>query len=247
MVPDTRFLRERLGAARTPGAPLQRLTRQSAEPIRVVIGESLEGTRDSLCALLQTQPDLLVLDIAQDGVRAVAAAQELQPDVLLLDDAAPIDGFAVLRQLRGLNTPTRTLLLTQTVDPSSVLAALRDGARGVLLKNVSAALLFRSIRRVHAGDVWIERAMANEIVAALFAPGEPKVPRARDFGLTVRERQVLALILEGHTNKAIATRLAIGPDAVKHHLSSIFDKTGASTRLELAIFALHHGVIGHEA
>jgi DNA-binding NarL/FixJ family response regulator len=120
---------------------------------------------------------------------------------------------------------------------------LQQGARGVVLKHAPMELVYKSIRKVHEGEVWIDRETIGAVVDTLVASESQPDPPSRRFGLTPRECDVLRLVIEGDSNKSIAVRLSVGEDTVKHHLTSIFDKTGVSNRLELALFALHHRLV----
>jgi two-component system nitrate/nitrite response regulator NarL len=174
----------------------------------------------------------------------------LKPHILLLDQSMPgMSGLAVIEDLRARQSPVKTILLSGAVDRADAIRSIRLGARGIVLKEVETELLFKSIRRVHAGEIWIERDLIKDVVGAPAAPAPaaatPAAPPLRaDFGLTSREVDVLRLVANGETNKAIAQQLAVGQDTVKHHVTSIFNKTGASNRVELTVFALHHRILG---
>jgi DNA-binding NarL/FixJ family response regulator len=113
------------------------------------------------------------------------------------------------------------------------------------MKDTSPPLLFKSIRRVRAGEFWVGREMVAKLVAALVLGGRESAPPPRDgvpFSLTPREREIVAAVASGYTNRQMANRLGIAEDTIKHHLTNVFDKTGASNRLELALFAIHYGL-----
>ena len=219
----------------------------SESQIRILIADDHAVVRDGLRLLFGTQPDFTVVGEARDGSEALRLAMSLQPDVMLLDHSMPgISGTEVLRALRGSTTP-RTIVFTASASTSDMLGFVRDGARGVVLKDAPTDLVFKSVRKVHEGELWVTKDVANLAFAAFQAmstPGTAPAPTPQvDFGLTRREQQILTLVTQGETNKGIAVRLGITEDTVKHHLTSIFDKTGASNRLELALFALHHRLI----
>ena len=123
-----------------------------------------------------------------------------------------------------------------------IIAALLLGARGVLLKEATPDLLFRSIRTVFEGGYWLgEEAIVDLLEAARsFGSQSPRIARERPFNLTAREREVTRHVVAGQSNKTMAQRFGVTEDTVKHHLTSIFDKVGVSSRLELALFAMHH-------
>jgi len=216
---------------------------ETVAAIRVLIAAGQpHGTRKDL----ETQPDFAIVGEVSDGVDAVRQTVELTPDILLLDAAiAVLSGLDVLSALQRANVNVRTIIVVATGLETSVMAQmLRLGARGYVARSTSTELLFKSIRKVNAGELWIGREMMTDVVCALTAAASAvRSSSPRDFGLTRREREILTMVVEGDTNKGIARRLSVGRDTVKHHLTSIFNKTGVSSRLELALFALHHHLV----
>ena len=193
--------------------------------------------REGLGELLQSQEGFTVSGTAEDGVAALACAREIQPDVLLIQlDLPRISGLKVLELLDLPATAIRALVLVPTVSSDTIIRALELGAKGVLQHDVSPLLLFKSIRAVARGEYWVPRGVVAELARRLKFYAAP-------FGLTRRECQVVSLIVQGYNNKDIATRFSVSVTTIKHHLTNIFDKTGASTRVELAVFALHHGIV----
>jgi two-component system nitrate/nitrite response regulator NarL len=204
--------------------------------IRILLCDDHPVFRRGLRALLLAEGDLVVVGEAQDGAEAVGKVRELQPDVLLLDMAMPNrTGLDVLQDLAGEPQRPRTLVLTAAIERWQVVEALRLGASGVILKDTASDLLVKAIRRVAEGELWVGRGDVAEIVTALRQPQAAE--GAGRFGLSKRELEVVKTVADGCTNKEIAKRLGISEDTVKHHMTSIFDKLGVSTRLELAIFA----------
>jgi len=168
-------------------------------------------------------------------------AKKLKPDLLLLDLAMPKHpGLEAVRELGNSDTPVRILLLTAAVEKEQIVEALQLGARGVVLKESATQLLLNSIRAVMAGQYWVGRETISNLVEylrGLLAP--PPAPKQKKFGLTPRELEIVSAVVAGYTNKDVAAHYKISEDTVKHHLSNIFDKLGVSTRLELALFAVH--------
>jgi two-component system, NarL family, nitrate/nitrite response regulator NarL len=205
--------------------------------------------RDGLRRLLDAEPGFRVVAEASDGARIVAAVQEAQPDVLLLDLVMPgVGGLEALQVLAAAKSSVRTIVLTARFDSESLLTAFELGARGVLLKEASTALLFKSIRSVMAGCYWLGHghvASADEAVARQRAQLEARLRKER-FSLTRRELEIVAAVAAGESNKEIAERLAISKDTIKHHLSNVFDKTGVFSRVELAAFAMNHGLLPND-
>lgn len=218
------------------------------ELIRVIVADEYTLYRDGLRLLLSAQPDFHVVGEAADGTTVLSLVRDLQPDVLLLDaGVANPSAFEVLEALHTGYPMVQTIVLASILDRQSVVTAIRRGARGIFLKGAAADLLFKSIRLVHHGELWINHdavaALAETVSGTRDALVRDTPMPLRDFGLTARERDVLRLIVEGETNKGIAAKLSVGPDTVKHHLTNIFNKTGASSRLELALFAIHHRLV----
>jgi two-component system, NarL family, nitrate/nitrite response regulator NarL len=218
---------------------------QTNAPIRVLIADGQPVFRDGIRKVLETQADFTIVAEAGDGVDAVRQTVDLRPDILLLDAAIPqLAGLEVLRALRQARVEVATILLSTDLETSVIVEMLQLGARGYVSRATSTDLLFKSIRKVNSGELWIGRETMTEVVRALAAVASAvRTPSQGDFGLTRREREILTLVVEGDTNKGIARRLSVGQDTVKHHLTSIFNKTGVSSRLELALFALHYHLV----
>jgi DNA-binding NarL/FixJ family response regulator len=215
--------------------------------IRIVLADDHPLFRDGLKALLATDPAFLVVGEASNGLDTIQVATTLEPDVLLLDVAMPrVSGIAVLERLAFLMPAVRILLLTASIGRDDVLKAMRAGARGVLLKEHATPQLFASIRAVMQGQYWVDAEHVGKVLDAIRDPSQvATVSRkaSNRYSLTARELQVIGGVTKGESNREIAAQLDIREDTVKHHLSSIFDKVGVFSRVELAVFAINHGLI----
>jgi len=218
---------------------------RTGEQIRILIADRDDAFREEYRPLLEAQADFAITGCVGDGVEAVRLAYETRPDILMLDFGVPaLSGLDVLRTLQRANLPVRTILLAGDLDKPTLVETLQLGARGFVARTTPGELVCKSIRKVNSGELWIGRDMMTEVVRALSAAAPAgETPAHSDFGLTRREREILTLVVEGETNKGIARRLSVGEDTIKHHLTSIFNKTGVSSRLELALFALHYHLV----
>jgi DNA-binding NarL/FixJ family response regulator len=219
---------------------------QLDDAIRIVIADDHPIFRKGLKTLLDTEPGFEVVGEAENGDEAVRHARSLRPDVLLLDLAMPhLSGMDTLRELAAESAPipVRTILLTAAIQRPEIVTALQLGAAGVMLKTACPDLLFKGIRAVMAGQHWIGRECVSDLVDALRSYGDASPPPRPRFGLTPRELEITSAVISGFSNKEIARKFVLSEDTVKHHLTNIFDKVGASNRLELALFAVHHRLL----
>lgn len=212
--------------------------------IKILIADDHPIFRDGLRRLLESERGFEVVGEAQDGAEAVKLTHRLKPDVLLLDLAMPrVTGLGALKELESAGLPTKTILLTAQIERPDIITALQLGARGVVLKEAATQLLLKSIRCVMEGQYWVGREGVADLVQTLrqmLTEDEGKKPH---FGLTKRELDIVGAIVAGFANKDIARKFSISEDTVKHHLTNIFDKTGVSNRLELALFAVDHKIV----
>jgi two-component system nitrate/nitrite response regulator NarL len=194
----------------------------SREPVRIVIASEHPILRDGLRRLLESRPGHTIAGESAGAPAAVVLVHALEPDILLL--GAPTSALDTVEQVAALGLSVRTIVLTPFLRDEDVIAAIRHGARGVMSTQTAADVLFQAIEVVMTGGIWTGL--------------QPAPPNS--FGLTPREMEILRAVVKGETNKGIASRCSISENTVKRHVMHLFDKVGASSRVELALFAQHH-------
>ena len=201
--------------------------------IRVLIADDHAVVRQGLRTFLDLQDDIEVVAEASDGAEALAAAEQHAPDVVLIDLVMPnVDGIEAIRGLRERVPHTRAVVLSSFIDDEKLLPAVRAGAAGYLLKDVQPQELVAAIRTVHQGGALLHPRVASRVLEELTT--DP---------LTPREREVLALIGRGMSNKAIALELSLSEKTVKAHVSSILAKLGVADRTQAALYAVRAGLV----
>ena len=204
--------------------------------IRVLIADDHGVVRDGLAGVIAAQPDLEVVGAAENGAEAVESCRRTQPDVVLMDLEMPeLDGIEATRLIRAEHSETAVLVLTSFSDARRITAALASGAAGYLLKDSSAEDVVRGIRAAAAGGAPLHPQAARLLLEAKDAPD----PLA---GISPREREVLALLLDGLPNKLIAQRLGISEKTVKTHLTNIFRRIGVTDRVQAVLWAERQGL-----
>ena len=208
---------------------------------RVLIADDDNLMRAGLRAVLSSDQTIEVVGEAADGAEGVARAEELRPDVVLMDVKMPgMDGVEALRRLRELDNPARVLIVTSFTEQRTVVPALRAGAAGYVYKDVDPDALAGAIRSVHAGHILLQ----PEVADALLSQEEANSGQGRGGSLTEREREVLGLIADGRSNREIARALVLSEKTVKTHVSNILMKLDLADRTQAALWAVRHGVTG---
>jgi DNA-binding NarL/FixJ family response regulator len=207
-----------------------------ADPVKVLLVDDHQVVRRGLRTFLEVQDDIEVVGEAGDGEEGVTRCEELRPDVVLMDVRMPgSDGIEALRRLRALGNPARVLVVTSFTERRTVVPALRAGAAGYLYKDVDPDALATAIRSVHAGHTVLQPEVAEVLLSEENGAGE-----GRGAALTDREREVLALIAEGRSNREIARSLFLSEKTIKTHVSSILMKLDVSDRTQAALWAVRN-------
>ena len=215
--------------------------------VRIVVADDHQVVRTGFAELLGTQPDFTVVGTACDGAEAVRICRELSPDVVLMDVRMPtMDGIEATRQLVGSEPGGPRILILTTFDLDEyVYDALRAGASGFLLKDVTAERLFDAVRVIAAGDALLAPAVTRRLIHefALVRPTLDAASVAALAGLTPRETQVLRLIADGLSNPEIAARLFVTEETVKTHVSRVLSKLGLRDRTQAVGLAYESGLV----
>jgi DNA-binding NarL/FixJ family response regulator len=216
--------------------------------VRILIADDHPIVRDGLKKLLLLEDDFEVVGEAADGREVLEKVQELDPDVLLLDLRMPnLDGLSALQALQQTNKRTRVIVLTASEDKNEFVQAMKLGCSGIVLKQTAPDLIVKSIRKVNAGEIWLDShttaAVMRQFQTGTEAGGQVQGGKGRERSpLSTREREIVALVAQGYKNKEMAEKMFISEQTVKNHLHNIFDKLGVSDRLELALYAIHKGL-----
>jgi len=213
-------------------------------PVRILIIDELQIFRDGLRLLLASNAGLQIVGDTADEQAATGLIRDRRPHILLLGSLRSASGpLDMLRRLAAAQLSVRTILLVKSINAPEIVTAFQLGACGVVPRDSPAASLFESIEAVSAGVYWIGHERVAADVPAMIRQLEHTRNDAVRFGLTRREVEVVRGVVTGESNHQIAARLRITDNTVKRHLVNVFNKVGASNRVELALFAVYHRLI----
>jgi DNA-binding NarL/FixJ family response regulator len=211
--------------------------------IRVLLADDEELVRTGLRMILDAEPDITVVGDAVDGADAVARAEELAPDVVLMDIRMPrLDGLEATRRIGAMSTGPKVVILTTFDLDEHVYAALAAGASGFLLKDAPASQLVHAIKVATAGDALLAPSVTRRLIAR-FADNHPHPRPQLPVDLTAREIEVLGLMAEGLSNAEIAARLVVGDATVKTHVARVLAKLGVRDRVQAVVLAHRSGMV----
>jgi DNA-binding NarL/FixJ family response regulator len=209
------------------------------ESIRILLVEDQTLMRQGLKTILDLEPGLRVVGEATGGEAGIRRALDLRPDVILMDVQMPgMGGIEAIAAICAVWPEARIIILTTFARDDYVFQGVRAGAVGFLLKDAPADSLIQTIRRVHAGEVFIQPEIASRLLRELIAPQDSPIEP-----LSEREREVLVLVAQGHSNREIAEQLVLAEGTVKNHVSNILGKLQAENRTQAADIARRHGLV----
>jgi len=213
--------------------------------MKVVVADDHALVRDGISSLLEAAGFDVVAQ-ANDGMEAVHAASSLQPDLVLMDISMPgMDGLEALRMIKAEQPQIKIVMLTVSEDDQDLLEALRSGAQGYLLKSMDATSFVKSLEQLETGDMAVDPNVVNKIVGGYLELAQGNPSPSKEI-LTPREIELLSLVADGLSNKAIGQRLSVSENTVKYHVRQILDKLGVQNRTEAVTSAIRLGLINPE-
>lgn len=221
--------------------------------IRVLLCEDHELVRMGLSIMIDKADDITLIGEAENGLSGVELAKQLSPDIVLMDIGLPnIDGIEATKRIKEFNPQIKILIFTSRDDSDDVFSAFKSGADGYIMKGASTENIHTAIRSVNEGVAWIDPQIARLVLSSLQAPNQNSTPTSNginykagkdQYGLTEREMEVLALIVNGLTNPQIAEELTITRATAKAHVHSVLQKLSASTRTQATRKAMDEGLV----
>jgi DNA-binding NarL/FixJ family response regulator len=212
--------------------------------IRVMLADDHALLREGLAQIIGSQPDFDVIGQAGDGLEAVVKAQELKPDLILMDIQMPgMDGLEATRQIKQALPGTTIVVLTVREDDERLFTALKNGAQGYLLKDIRSQDMLAMLRGAMRGEAALSPSLAGRVLTEFRRISHFENPEGEESALTEREQQVLAQVAQGATDKEVAEALTISLNTVKTHVRNILAKLQVSTRREAARVAKNKGIV----
>jgi DNA-binding NarL/FixJ family response regulator len=209
--------------------------------IRIILADDHDIFRKGLREIIDKQSDMTVVGEARDGVEAVSKAEELEPDIILMDLKMPrLDGIGATCLITERDPEAKIIILTMYLEVEYVSEAIKAGVRGYIFKDAGLEKMLEAIRAVHRGEVRIDPDMASKALMMLCQ--ETEDPQERIISLTEREKEILSLVIKGATNREIAEGLLVSEQTVRNRLSGIFRKLGVKNRTEAAVCAVRDGL-----
>jgi two-component system nitrate/nitrite response regulator NarL len=250
---STRASKERSPVSRmtiSDAATRDQTLNSTPQTIRMIVADDGSVYRDGLANLLSMQRDFHVVATADNATAAAEQIKGTRPDIVLLGWAAGSPGGQrVFGAIQESKLATRVIMLSDEHAKEDFAEAIRQGCCGIVPKKTSTELLLKSIRKVHAGEFWLDRVTTADVIRKLAKKGSGGNGASSRLGvreqsgaLSQREREIVVLVAQGFKNKEMAERMFISEQTVKNHLHNIFDKLGVSDRLELALYAIHHNL-----
>ena len=213
--------------------------------IKLVIVDDHTLFREGIKKILALEKDIEIVGEAFDGEEVISVLNRCEPDIMLLDvKMERVNGLQVLPRIVEQFPLLKVIILTAQVSSAESVKAIRDGARGIILKHAASEFLIKGIRKVAEGELWADSSTMTQVVDSLSR--KYRVDRSPEKGrkeLSEREIEVVTLVASGNRNKEIANKLFISEQTVKTHLSNIFQKLEVNDRLELALYAMRNGLV----
>ena len=217
--------------------------------IKTLLVEDHELERLGLAIMLEQAGNIELVGQAEDGIKAVTLAEQLLPDVIVMDIGLPvIDGIEATKRIKSFNPDVKVLIFTSRDNSDDVFEAFQSGADGYVMKDASKDQIYTAIKTVYEGAAWLDPAIAKLVLKSIKSPKdyseeEENQKNNKQYGLTERELDVLALIVNGYTNIQIAEELTIAPSTAKAHVHSVLQKLSAATRAKATQIALTEGLV----
>jgi DNA-binding NarL/FixJ family response regulator len=209
---------------------------------RILLADDHELVRQGIAAMLTKATDIEIVGQARTGREAIEYTRRDLPDVVLMDVKMPdMDGLEATRRIKEERPRTAVIMVTMHDNPNYLRDAVRAGAAGYLLKDVSGEELIDAVRQVASGGAFIESQMLKGMLSEMKPTGQPATSAAKN--LTKREREILSLVAEGMSNREIAEKLVLSPETVKSHVAAILEKLNVSDRTQAAIYAVRNGLV----